>query len=358
MTAFLVWIILISLGLSVYSIILWKRAKAGSRFQARLTILFFLFVLVPTVPLTLSVSVLLTKSTELFVLPDIEESLSESLQLMRTQLTQQCSKFLSDYAEPDSVNQQILNNEQISYFGEISQENTKYFITKFAFTNEINKSAETIPDNLDQYTTGQTFDALTRINGKEFYEFYKSTENGKFVFAGIELSESFIGTREKISWALRNYSSLSLLRDTFISQGLIWAIAVIFVILLTIIAIYTGKNISKGISEPIQQLTDGMIKVGSGDLSHRVTSKANDEIEFLINSFNKMTSELQENRDNLKKAERAAAWRDIARQISHEIKQSAYTHAVFSASYSPKNGTRKNFRIGHLRIIASNGRRN
>ena len=58
----------------------------------------------------------------------------------------------------------------------------------------------------------------------------------------------------------------------------------------------------------------------SGDLSHRVNIKAKDEIEFLVNSFNKMASDLKTSRENLQRAERIAAWRDVARQISHEIK--------------------------------------
>jgi nitrogen fixation/metabolism regulation signal transduction histidine kinase len=86
------------------------------------------------------------------------------------------------------------------------------------------------------------------------------------------------------------------------------------------VSVYAARRISEGISEPIKQLTAGMKKVGAGDLSHRLDIKARDELEFLVDSFNRMTEELKISRENLQRAERAAAWRDVARQISHEIK--------------------------------------
>ena len=52
----------------------------------------------------------------------------------------------------------------------------------------------------------------------------------------------------------------------------------------------------------------------------QVKTNSSDEIGELISSFNKMTVELKRSRAELKKAERESAWRDIARQIAHEIK--------------------------------------
>ena len=227
MLAFIVWIFLISAALALYSLFLWRRAKGRSRFQARLTILFFLFVLVPTVPLTLSLSILLTKSTELFMLPDIEESLSESLQMMREQLAHSSSNFL--YSNPNSgdINKKDLAAFQICYTGELARANYGFSLTNFiALKESISKNENSIyPANLDQVSLGNFLDVLVTINNKEYYEYYLRTADNRFQFVGIELSDKFISTREKVTLTLRNYSSLSLLRDTFISQGLIWAIA-------------------------------------------------------------------------------------------------------------------------------------
>ena len=67
----------------------------------------------------------------------------------------------------------------------------------------------------------------------------------------------------------------------------------------------------------MQRATDQLSK---GNIEIEVKSTSKDEIGDLIASFNKMTKELKRSREELKKAERESAWRDIARQVAHEIK--------------------------------------
>jgi len=86
------------------------------------------------------------------------------------------------------------------------------------------------------------------------------------------------------------------------------------------IAIYAAKSLSRGISGPIQELVVGMQRVAGGDLSKPVQVKAKDEIKFVIDSFNKMTSDLKTSQQKLIQAERLAAWQDVARRVSHEIR--------------------------------------
>jgi two-component system, NtrC family, nitrogen regulation sensor histidine kinase NtrY len=44
------------------------------------------------------------------------------------------------------------------------------------------------------------------------------------------------------------------------------------------------------------------------------------EVEQMAASFNRMTSELQSQRERLLQAERVAAWRELARRLAHELK--------------------------------------
>ena len=103
MVTFLIWISIIAISIGIYCIILWKRSKYQSRFRARLTILFFLFVLIPTIPLTLFVSYLLTQSAEMLLLPGVEEALSESLDVMRFQLEQPGQTFINYYLKTQVI---------------------------------------------------------------------------------------------------------------------------------------------------------------------------------------------------------------------------------------------------------------
>jgi two-component system nitrogen regulation sensor histidine kinase NtrY len=73
-------------------------------------------------------------------------------------------------------------------------------------------------------------------------------------------------------------------------------------------------------TRPLLELDRAAHQVGKGDLNISIASKSHDELGNLIRSFNEMTRELQENRKNLSKAERERAWREMAKQVAHEIR--------------------------------------
>ena len=72
---------------------------------------------------------------------------------------------------------------------------------------------------------------------------------------------------------------------------------------------------------PVLQLTALARDVGKGDLhiSERLP-RADGEIGELVQSFDTMTRELERSRDSLVQAERELAWKEMARQVAHEIK--------------------------------------
>ncbi|UCD19012.1 MAG: cache domain-containing protein [candidate division WOR-3 bacterium] len=69
-----------------------------------------------------------------------------------------------------------------------------------------------------------------------------------------------------------------------------WGIALLSVVLLSVIAYYTTSNIVR----PVKALAMATERVAHGDMTHRVDISSRDEIGFLGDSFNKMTTALQE----------------------------------------------------------------
>jgi two-component system nitrogen regulation sensor histidine kinase NtrY len=61
-------------------------------------------------------------------------------------------------------------------------------------------------------------------------------------------------------------------------------------------------------------------RISEGEEDVIINVSRTDEIGDLVDSFNKMSRDLAKSKENLKKAEREAAWRDIARRVAHEIK--------------------------------------
>jgi signal transduction histidine kinase len=78
--------------------------------------------------------------------------------------------------------------------------------------------------------------------------------------------------------------------------------------------------IARRTTGPIQALQQTTRRVAEGDLDARIEVRSQDELGALAQDFNHMTRELKEGRERLVKAEKDAAWREMARQIAHDIK--------------------------------------
>lgn len=90
-----------------------------------------------------------------------------------------------------------------------------------------------------------------------------------------------------------------------------------FLILLSIIvAILISNNITK----PLQLIQERFKVIDLGKQNEPIEYKSHDEIGSLIKEYNRMVSELSENAEKLAKSERESAWREMAKQIAHEIK--------------------------------------
>ena len=86
------------------------------------------------------------------------------------------------------------------------------------------------------------------------------------------------------------------------------------------IALWISSLIAREITHPIQILAAGTREVAGGNLDWQVNIQTRDEVGMLADSFNQMTTRLRRSTAELKRAEKAAAWRDIAQKLAHEIK--------------------------------------
>ncbi|MFN0207200.1 MAG: ATP-binding protein [Planctomycetota bacterium] len=77
---------------------------------------------------------------------------------------------------------------------------------------------------------------------------------------------------------------------------------------------------SRAITKPLTELANEAERIAGGDLEARVSPSGPAETVALGRAFNHMAEEIARNREKLVRAEKEAAWREMARQISHEIK--------------------------------------
>ncbi|MBD0831380.1 sensor histidine kinase [Aestuariibaculum sediminum] len=92
-------------------------------------------------------------------------------------------------------------------------------------------------------------------------------------------------------------------------------------ILVLIAAIAVAFLLSKYITKSLQTISD---KINATRLERRNekidVDDTSEEISILVNSYNSMIDELEESAIQLAKSEREQAWREMAKQVAHEIK--------------------------------------
>jgi two-component system, NtrC family, nitrogen regulation sensor histidine kinase NtrY len=90
-----------------------------------------------------------------------------------------------------------------------------------------------------------------------------------------------------------------------------------FVVVLIIII---STLLSGQISSPIKKLTLATRSVASGDYNVEVADNAKGEIKELVDGFNLMVRKVNQSQIDIAKFEREEAWREMAKQVAHEIK--------------------------------------
>jgi len=89
---------------------------------------------------------------------------------------------------------------------------------------------------------------------------------------------------------------------------------------LGVLVMFTGSVLSRALARPIARLQEGLQEAAQGKFEHVLPVESRDEVGALVTTFNAMQRQLSENRKKLARQERQLAWREMARQIAHEIK--------------------------------------
>ncbi|MFH5882676.1 ATP-binding protein [Halalkalibaculum sp. DA3122] len=86
------------------------------------------------------------------------------------------------------------------------------------------------------------------------------------------------------------------------------------------IFILATTMIAKRVTQPLRSIQEGLNKISEGKLDTKIPVKSEDEIGLLAGAYNEMVERLKEVRNELAIAEREAAWKEMAQQVAHEIK--------------------------------------
>lgn len=105
-------------------------------------------------------------------------------------------------------------------------------------------------------------------------------------------------------------------------QQLLETTSYLIILYLVIFGVFiVGTTIvSRRLTRPLVYIQRGLNKISKGDLDTRIPVTGNDEIGNLARAYNEMIARLKELQEELAAAEREAAWKEMAQQVAHEIK--------------------------------------
>lgn len=177
----------------------------------------------------------------------------------------------------------------------------------------------TKPEIFDQFLVGK------RMSNKAFREIVKQR---KLRYVGLEqiAGVSYYSIYEPVFngdgqlVAIANVPYFQRSQDvTNVTASTISVVINIYLILL-IAAIVIGVVLSNSLSKPLVEIKERIDRLGFSGNRRIKYRNTKDELGVLINSYNKMVEDLEESSRQLAQNEREQAWKEMARQIAHEIK--------------------------------------
>ncbi len=102
-------------------------------------------------------------------------------------------------------------------------------------------------------------------------------------------------------------------------QQFLVAIINVFMLLLAI-SVIAALFVSNWVTAPLRFLQESFAKLSLGKENQMIDYEKNDEIGALVKEYNQKIQELEYAANQLAQSERESAWREMAKQVAHEIK--------------------------------------
>jgi signal transduction histidine kinase len=167
--------------------------------------------------------------------------------------------------------------------------------------------------------TSSRINNIALINLKDFSrsEYFQKEKIGNLEY--LSAYTPFLNTENKVMAYLNlPYFRMQSVLAKEISNLIVAVIN--FTLLLIVITMSIAVFISGRLTAPLSMLSEGLAAVEVGRKSEHLKYSGNDEIAELVRQYNRMVDEIEESTHKLANSEREYAWREMAKQIAHEIK--------------------------------------
>lgn len=299
-----------------------KKKIMGARLRTKLALAFMTLSLLPTIILFFVSVQFISTSIEFWYNLPIERSLKSSLEVGQEyykRITDEVHSFGNNLSRLITYHGYILIVKKDNLEKFINEKRMEYHLASikvFSKTMELraisqderidlspfkNPEPEVLRKSLVKGTDNQDIQSSPHgdlVSG--IVPIFSRTES-KAVVGLISLSKFIPGAFQNrlsaIARGFEEYNQRKMMKTPVKVSHLITLSIVTLLIVFS--SVWFGFYLSKGITVPIQELADGTMRVASGDYDFFIDLESKDEMGVLVNSFNRMTSDLKNSKKEL-----------------------------------------------------------
>lgn len=295
-----------------------KNKIIGSRMTVRMVMLFTLLSVTPVLIVYYFSLDFLHRGIDSWFDLRVEQALDDSLELSRLALDVRMRELLNTTEKIAEELNETSDAELPFDVDQIRERSSAYELTLLTRKGAVIASSSSDTKSLVPDTPGKTI-LLQLLQGNSYIglDVIKNTDllirvvanlpkididkEARIVQILFPISERMNQLAESVQSAFIEYKELSYLREQ---------LKVSFIIILTLVllfsmfsAVWAAFYSARKLSEPVKNLAEGTKAIAEGDYSTRLPVPGNDELGFLVSSFNDMTDKISQARDSVKQSQ-------------------------------------------------------
>ena len=280
-----------------------KERQLGSKVKTRLLVYFISISFLPITAMAAFSYLFLNRSLEKWFNTFPNEIVQQATEVKRLTLASQ-NQTLSDTAsllamllagqtqeEQQQTMQQVVNSGQLVRIEIAGRDGSRTFFQNPNLSQADSEQLEKLFSNARHGS-----DALNQVDGKDFDALAVPLNSSEVLIIAPQKRASNDLT-DLVAGGERDYQDLvsKQRRVRLLGLSTLGLMTLILLFVSSWVAIY----LARGIATPIKALAEASNEIARGNLSHRVTTIADDELALLAESFNQMTTQLEENRSRI-----------------------------------------------------------
>ena len=323
------YFIIMSLRRNLYT----NAARIGSSIQYKIAIAFVFVAVLPSLPVVLMSNFILNQTLSGLVLDNTSKALNDAITISNEPVA---NMEYNMRGELEAMRYQMDNGTLTA----ASPEGREYLrniysvkgMTAIVYTFYPGDGANALwlvdnaPDDIRtditefygvaRYKDNSRIDRLS-IKGRDFIA-GSLIYNNNLVVIARPIPEDIAKSSESFTLALADHKRLATTISGLKSDGGLYLfILMLFIILVSVLL---SLYLSKSITRPVIELSDATKELAKGNFNISLYRASDDELTVLFKSFNRMVYELNRSRKVVYQKQRLEAWREMARQVVHEIK--------------------------------------